>query len=342
MMFTNKLLNPITLRLRATGTDVPIYSELSVYNFNVCVIDHSYREKIILHNRSTGPMKIQLTCPKDIKQHIEFNPTLGYIQGSSTFDIWVKFRPDANTNIQFSKYMVHDNVFNVPIKIIGAGQVVPVSIELHAELTTDNVVFNPPQLDFGLVYVENAYKAKFQVINQSALPQDYSFVRLPPAVSIMPNNGFGTLLPYETVEMYAVYNPLPVKPGTELTDDIGNIYFRVKTGTICAKEFKLPYTTNLKFAPIKFTSSKLEFPSTPVGEETEFITTLVNSSMKQAYAIEIVPPDPAISGLTITPIVLKRFAPDQSQKIVVKFNSEFRDLEEPKKVEVEEKEEEKV
>ena len=73
----------------------------------------------------------------------------------------MKFHPDANTMIMFQKYMVVDNNISVPIKVIGAGQKVPVSIELRAELTTDTVTFNPPAIDFGLVYVENAYKAKF-------------------------------------------------------------------------------------------------------------------------------------------------------------------------------------
>jgi hypothetical protein len=121
MLFTNKKVQPIRLVLKATGTDVPIYSEKPVYDFNICPLDHTYREKIVLHNRSGIAMKLQLTSPKDIKNHVEFNPTLGYIQGNSSFDIWVKFHPDSTTALMFSKYMIDDNSFEVPIKIIGAG-----------------------------------------------------------------------------------------------------------------------------------------------------------------------------------------------------------------------------
>lgn len=43
------------------------------------VYEQFYREKIVLHNRGANAMKIQLFFPKDFKQYLEFNPTLGYI-----------------------------------------------------------------------------------------------------------------------------------------------------------------------------------------------------------------------------------------------------------------------
>jgi hypothetical protein len=157
---------------------------------------------------------------------------------------------------------------------------VPVSIELRAELSTNNVTFDPPQLDFGLAYMDYAYRQKFTVTNAGGLPQEFAFVRLPPSIRIEPSDGFGVLLPYESVDLYAVYKAPPLKPGTEVTNEEGNLFFRVKTGTICAREFKLPYTTQLRFAPVKFSNSKIEFPSMPVGEDVESIITLTNSSNK--------------------------------------------------------------
>jgi hypothetical protein len=37
---------------------------------------------------------------------LEFNPTLGYIQGKGTFDIWLKFRPDRTILSNCQKYLV--------------------------------------------------------------------------------------------------------------------------------------------------------------------------------------------------------------------------------------------
>lgn len=51
--------------------------------------------------------------------------------------------------------------------------------------------------------------------------------------------------------MEAIYRPAPVKPGIELGKDTNDLSLRVKTGDICAREFKLPYTVKLKHCPLK-------------------------------------------------------------------------------------------
>lgn len=54
-------------------------------------------------------MKIQLTYPKDFKPYLEFNPTLGYIQGNSSFEIWLKFRPDRTILTACKKFLVRQS-----------------------------------------------------------------------------------------------------------------------------------------------------------------------------------------------------------------------------------------
>ena len=51
-------------------------------------------------------MKIQLFCAKDFKPYLEFNPTLGYIPGNGSFEIWLKFRPDRSILTTCNKYLV--------------------------------------------------------------------------------------------------------------------------------------------------------------------------------------------------------------------------------------------
>ena len=38
--------------------EVPIFVERNVYDFEICLFEHVYREKIIFHNRSPTAMKI--------------------------------------------------------------------------------------------------------------------------------------------------------------------------------------------------------------------------------------------------------------------------------------------
>lgn len=58
---------PIQISLSGQCVDVPIYVASEEYNLNVLVYDQFYRDKIILHNRSTQPMKLQLFFPKSFK-----------------------------------------------------------------------------------------------------------------------------------------------------------------------------------------------------------------------------------------------------------------------------------
>ena len=71
--------NAIPIQIKGQCVEVPIYVEKLVYDLNICVYQKTYREKIMLFNRSNNPMKIQLYFPKELKPYLEFNPTLGFI-----------------------------------------------------------------------------------------------------------------------------------------------------------------------------------------------------------------------------------------------------------------------
>jgi hypothetical protein len=118
--------------------------EKDTYDLNILVYEKTYREKIVLYNRSSNPMKIQLYCSKDLKNYMEFNPTLGYIQGSSSFEIWVKFKPDRTILTNCSKFFTENDEFHVPVKVVGANQVLPVKFTLLSRFTVNSVTFSPP------------------------------------------------------------------------------------------------------------------------------------------------------------------------------------------------------
>ena len=58
---------------------------------------------------------------------MEFNPTLGYIQGNDQFEIWVKFKPDRTILTQASKYITYEEgehhsvpIIDIPVKVVAA------------------------------------------------------------------------------------------------------------------------------------------------------------------------------------------------------------------------------
>lgn len=108
---------PIEINLKGECVDVPIYVERPVYDFQICFLNHIYREKLIFFNRSPNAMKIQIIPPHETKNFFEFNPILGYIQGNSTFEIWVKLNTDKDILNYCQKYIKED-LLEIPFKVL--------------------------------------------------------------------------------------------------------------------------------------------------------------------------------------------------------------------------------
>ena len=71
---------PIPIRLQGECVEVPIYVEKPLYDFEICLPHHIYRERVIFFNRAKTAMKVQIEAPRESKRFFEFNPSLGYIQ----------------------------------------------------------------------------------------------------------------------------------------------------------------------------------------------------------------------------------------------------------------------
>mmetsp|Transcript_13941 Transcript_13941/g.19026 ORF Transcript_13941/g.19026 Transcript_13941/m.19026 type:complete len:152 (+) Transcript_13941:1348-1803(+) len=151
-------------------------------------------------------MKIQLTFPKDFKPYLEFNPTLGFIQGNGSFEIWSKLRPDRSILQTCSRFLVKQNeeppkdeyeefTMRIPVKVTGANQVLPVKFSLLCVFTVSAITFTPSLLDFGSIFNQSASRCTLVMENHSLLPQQFSFVRLPREIKVATDGGTGTILP---------------------------------------------------------------------------------------------------------------------------------------------------
>lgn len=163
-------------------------------------------------------MKIQLFFPKDFKPYLEFNPTLGYIQGNDKFEIWLKFRPDRTILNACQKYLVKQNedppkdefeefTMRIPIKVTGANQVLPVKFSILCCFSVNAITFKPPLVDFGTVFNQSAAGATIEMENHSLLPQQFCFTRLPKEIQIPTDAGTGTILPGEKYNVVVEYRP---------------------------------------------------------------------------------------------------------------------------------------
>jgi hypothetical protein len=127
-------------------------------------------------------MKIQLTFPKDFSPYLEFNPTMGYIQGNGMFEIWAKFKPDRSILANCGKYLCKQDEepardpyeefeMRIPIKVTGANQVLPVKFNLRCVFTVNALTFSPSFIDFGNVFGQSAARFDLTMENHSLLPQ---------------------------------------------------------------------------------------------------------------------------------------------------------------------------
>lgn len=275
-------------------------------------------------------MKIQLFFPKDFKPYLEFNPTLGYIQGNDKFEIWLKFRPDRTILNACQKYLVKQNedppkdefeefTMRIPIKVTGANQVLPVKFSILCCFSVNAITFKPPLVDFGTVFNQSAAGATIEMENHSLLPQQFCFTRLPKEIQIPTDAGTGTILPGEKYSIVVEY-----RPTQQLTQDDSVIYCRIITGKICVRELKLPYKANVTKCPLQADKQKIEFPALPEEEFNEVVLSITNSSQKDQM-IEIVPPHQRMSGLTINPLV-NTLKAGGGALVSLKYSSKFRDL----------------
>ncbi len=136
---------------------------------------------------------------------------------------------------------------------------------------------------------------------------------------MLTDNGTGTILPLEKYNLKVEYRP--TQP--QIYED-SNLFVRLITGKLSAREIKLPYTCSVVKCPIRTDKSKIEFLSLPETEFSEVVVQVTNDSTKN-YLVELVPPNLKVSGILVNPLVTDLKA-GRSALICIRYNSEFRDL----------------
>ena len=102
------------------------------------------------------------------------------------------------------------------------------------------------------------------------------------------------------------------------------MYCRIITGKIAVRELKLGYSANVIKCGLACDKTKIEFPALPEEEFNEVVYSISNHSQKD-YMIEIVPPNPKVSGITVNPLV-NVIKSGSGTLVSMRYNSKFRDL----------------
>ena len=302
--------------------DLPIYSEKKIYDLNYIIIDQIFREKIVLVNKSPTPYKLQLFFHRDLKDYIELNPSLGYIQANSSFEIWLKLRVDKSIDNLVSFFMgqdTDDNIeYNFPLKIVLNNISIPLITIIHFFVTNDRIKIGEKMINYGRRFLDESTKVKVSLQNMSHLPMRYGFIMLPKEFSVITN--IDNLLSKEKRFVDIIYEP---KDGF-IGHREGDIFCRVVADELTTQNIKIKYHIELLKPEIVIQPKKICFQALPEGEYEELRLIIYNENENKQFDCEFLTPPNCISGLTIMPKVFT-ILPKKYTTCVIRFDSAMRE-----------------
>ncbi|XP_019852101.1 PREDICTED: cilia- and flagella-associated protein 74-like isoform X2 [Amphimedon queenslandica] len=265
---------PIHIVATGEAIDLPIYTEREVIDLDICMTDLLYQDSVVLCNRSRTALQATFSIPSLVSDHMEIIPKYGLVQGGSSFTAQLKFLPRPSLLTEESSELFEGGTLKVPISIIVAGQSSPVTFTVMATVTESDISLSQTTLDFGQCTIHESVYTSIQLTNKSCLPQDFGFVHLPKWLSVQPNDGFGTLLPHETLSVDVIFTP-----------DVPKEYFTntVSCLTVINKEYKLTVKGTGIHTPLRLSHSTVLFNDTPLNTISVSRISILNPSTPSAH-----------------------------------------------------------
>lgn len=238
-------------------------------------------------------MKVMLTPPKPLSDCLQIVPELGYVQAGATFSFQLKFSPALDLLERCAPNLDPvSRTLEVPIRLRIPEQTFPVTAVVKATLTSAELKFSPPALDFGTCPVGESVACPLTITNPSALPLRYGFNPLPKGVTVRPGDGFGSLLPGESVQRLVVFTPHAAT--------LYSFHLLCTSSLSPAEPFKVRCVGMGALSPLVFSANRLELPATPLRSSSTATLILKNvSTAPQTF--EFAPP--LRSDLRISPSV---------------------------------------
>ncbi|KAG5202416.1 hypothetical protein JEQ12_003806 [Ovis aries] len=212
VVFKNQQCPTLYFKVVGVAIDVPVWVLKPNVDLKICMYDRLYQDSILVHTRSKAALRLKFEVCKELRGHMELLPETGYIQALSSYSVQLKFLPRHSLPEDAGKYFDKETrVLEAPMTIWVADQIKPLGFTVHAVVTTSDLELSPAGLDFGYCTIYEAIRTQISLCNHSLLPQEFGFVGLPKFVDIQPNDGFGTILPLETLQLDVIFQPTKAK-----------------------------------------------------------------------------------------------------------------------------------
>ncbi|XP_033623378.1 cilia- and flagella-associated protein 74 isoform X5 [Fukomys damarensis] len=158
-------------------------------------------------------------------------------------------------------------------------QTKPVGFTVHAIVTTSDLELCPSALDFGYCTIYEAIRASISLCNHSLLPQEFGFVGLPKFVDIQPNDGFGTILPLETLQLQVLFQPTKAREYS----------FELVCKSKINRCFKLSCHAVGVHPPLELSHYQIKFAATALYDTSVALLYVTNSHLTMSPLPRVVP-----------------------------------------------------
>uniref|UniRef100_A0A8C3BZ28 Cilia and flagella associated protein 74 n=1 Tax=Cairina moschata TaxID=8855 RepID=A0A8C3BZ28_CAIMO len=280
IVFDNPDSKPLCFSAIGVSIDVPVWVPNPNIDFKICMYDRLYQDCIVIQSRAKATLRLKFEVCKELSKHMELLPKTGYIQAQSSFTVQLKFLPRHSLPQDAGSYFNEEtSVLEVPVTILIADKTKQVNFTVHAIVTTSELEISPAEIDFGYCTIYEAVQTNVTLTNKSILPQEFGFVGLPEFVEIQPNDGFGVLLPLESLTLDVIFKASKAKEyGFELT---------------CKSEsnrrFKLSCRAVGVHPPLELSHSLVQFAATALNDVSTATLYVMNSHVNVNHFTHAVP-----------------------------------------------------
>ncbi|XP_056241792.1 cilia- and flagella-associated protein 74 isoform X1 [Seriola aureovittata] len=265
--FSDPSNKPIPIQVRGTAVSIPVWVVQPSIDLKICMFDRLYQDSIMVQSRASTALKVTFEVCPEMRKHMEILPKTGFIQAQSRFNAQLKFLPRRSLSEDTNTFFDRDTgVLEVPMTVQVAGQVQPVHYTVQAVVTSSDLHFDRTEVNFGFCSIYQSVKSSVRLTNRSLLPQDFGFLSVPEFMEVQPNDGFGTLLPQETLEIDLIFSANKAK----------EFSFQLSCKSGINRDFLLSCRAVGVRPPLELSHSLVQFGATAVGDHSTATLHLVN------------------------------------------------------------------
>ncbi|KAK3565900.1 hypothetical protein QTP86_020311 [Hemibagrus guttatus] len=297
----------IVVSAYGVAESVPVWVTKPGMDLKICMYDRLYQDCIEVQSRASTALRLTFEVCKELRNHMDILPKTGYIQAKSSFHAQLKFLPRCSLLEDAKSFFDQDTgVLEVPLNIQVADQAKPVPFTVHAIVTTSDLKFDHSEVDFGHCTVFEAVQTTVRLTNLSLLPQDFGFVGIPKFIDVQPNDGFGTLLPLQTLDIDLIFSALKAEEY--------NFQLTCKSGI--NRAFLLPCRAIGVRPVLELSNSLVQFGATAIGDQSTAVLYVLNSHTSLS---DFTNPMPRIGKSPVPPVGARffTFTPPENSEITV-------------------------